>query len=151
MNSNSRENLKASEIMTRAPQTVTAAQPVADAIQIMKTENCGVVPVVSPEDNSSLVGIITDRDIALKACDEGASGPEMPVVEAMSTNLFVVAPDDPLPRVQQVMEEAGVRRVPVVDNERLVGIISLKDLAEHFSPRTVGETDDRILSQEPNN
>lgn len=150
MNS-SNEGLKASEIMTPSPQTVTATQQVADAIQIMKAENCGVVPVVSPEDNCSLVGLVTDRDIALKACEDGASGPQMPVVEAMTTNLFVVSPDDPLPRVQQIMEDAGVRRVPVVENDRLVGIISMKDLAEKLHYNSIGETDDKILSQKPNN
>lgn len=147
----SREHLKASEVMTSSPRTVTAAQPVADAIQIMKTENCGVVPVVSPEDNSSLVGLVTDRDIAMKACEDGASGPQMPVVEVMSTNLFVVSPDDTLPHVRQIMEQAGVRRVPVVENERLVGIISMKDLADKLNYDSIGETDDKILSQEPNN
>lgn len=148
---NSNERLKASEIMTPSPQTVTAAQQVADAIQIMKAENCGVVPVVSPEDNCSLVGVVTDRDIALKACEEGASGPQMPVVEAMTTNLFVVSPEDSLPRIKQIMEDAGVRRVPVVENDRLVGIISMKDLADKLHYNSIGETDDKILSQEPNN
>ena len=143
--------LIARDIMTRAPQTVTAAQPVSDAIEIMKMENCGVVPVVSPEDNSALVGIVTDRDIALKACCDGATGPETPVVEAMSTNLYVVAPEDNLPRIREVMESAGVRRVPVVENERLVGIISLKDIADNASSNVVGQTDDRILTQDPNN
>ena len=143
--------MTAADIMTKVPQTVTAAQPVADAIEIMKAENCGVVPVVSPEDSSSLVGIVTDRDIAIKACADGCSGPSTPIVEAMSTNLYVVAPDDTLPRVRQIMEDAGVRRVPVVDEDRLVGIISMKDLADHTSSKTVGETDDKILGQEPNN
>jgi CBS domain-containing protein len=143
--------MKAVDIMTRDPQTVTAAQPVADAIEIMKNENCGVVPVVSPEDGSSLVGIVTDRDIAMKACCDGGNGPTMPIVEAMSTNLYVVDPEDTLPRIRSIMEEAGVRRVPVVDNERLVGIISMKDIAENVTTREIGETDDRILTQEPNN
>ena len=143
--------IKAEEIMTRAPQTVTPTQTVADAVQIMKSENCGVVPVVNPEDNSTLVGIVTDRDIALRACCDGSSGAETPVVEVMSTNLFVVAPEDPLPKVRDVMETAGVRRVPVCDNEHLVGIISLKDLADNLSSDNVGETEDRILTQDPNN
>lgn len=141
----------ASEIMTKVPQTVTATQPVADAVEIMKAENCGVVPVVSPEDSSSLVGIVTDRDIALRACCEDGSGPNTPVVEAMSTNLFVVAPQDPLPKIREIMETAGVRRVPVVEDNHLVGIISMKDIAEKTGSRELGETDDRILTQEPNN
>ena len=143
--------MKASEIMTHIPQTVTPTQTVADAVEIMKSENCGVVPVVSPEDNQSLVGIITDRDIALRACSMGREGAATPVVEAMSTNLFVVAPEDPLPRVKAIMEEAGVRRVPVVEENRLVGIISLKDLADNADSSELGRIDDSILSQDPNN
>jgi CBS domain-containing protein len=143
--------MKASEIMTHVPQTVTPAQTVADAVEIMKSENCGVVPVVSPEDNLSLVGIITDRDIALRACSSGREGAATPIVEAMSTNLFVVAPEDPLPRVKAIMEEAGVRRVPVVEENRLVGIISLKDLADNAGSSELGRVDDSILSQDPNN
>jgi CBS domain-containing protein len=146
-----RAMLKASEIMTHIPQTVTPTQTVADAVEIMKSEDCGVVPVVSPEDNCSLVGIITDRDIALRACSEGRGGASMPIVEAMSTNLFVVAPEDPLPRIRQIMETAGVRRVPVVDQNRLVGIISLKDLADNAGSSELGRIDDAILSQDPNN
>jgi len=143
--------LTAKEIMTRMPQTVTPTQTVADAVQIMKSESCGVVPVVNPEDGSSLVGIITDRDIALRACAPGCDGVETPVVEVMSSNLFVVAPEDPLPRVRQIMETAGVRRVPVCDHDRLVGIISLKDLADNAPSGELGRIDDSILSQDPNN
>ncbi|MEO5929881.1 MAG: CBS domain-containing protein [Candidatus Kapaibacterium sp.] len=143
--------LKASEVMTPIPQTVTPTQTVAAAVDIMKSEDCGVVPVVSPEDRSSLVGIITDRDIALRACCEGSDGSRTPIMEAMTTNLFVVAPDDSLPHVKMIMEQAGVRRVPVVENNHLVGIISLKDLSDTLGGRGIGDTDTRILGQDPNN
>jgi len=69
----------------------------------------------------------------------------------MSTNLVVVAPDDSVTQVREAMESAGVRRVPVVEDARLVGIISLKDLAEQVSTEAVGETTDKILEQDPNN
>jgi CBS domain-containing protein len=142
---------KARDIMTRTPQTVTPTEPVADAVDIMKAENCGVVPVVDPEDTGSLVGIITDRDVALRACCQGGHGPETPIVEVMSTDLAVVGPEDSVTHIREVMEGAGVRRVPVVEEGRLVGIISLKDLAEQVSSEAVGEMTDRILEQDPNN
>lgn len=137
--------------MTHAPQTVTPTEPVADAVQIMASENCGAVPVVDPEDAGSLVGIITDRDIALRACRDGGRGPETPVVEVMSTDVQVVSTDDSITHVREVMADAGVRRVPVVENGRLVGIIALKDLADEVPADQVGETTDRILEQDPNN
>jgi CBS domain-containing protein len=143
--------MTASEIMTPVPQTVTPDQSIADAVEIMRNESCGVVPVVRPEDGSTLVGIITDRDIALRACGPGCEGAEMQIEEAMSTNLFVVAPDDTIPHVREVMESAGVRRVPVVDNDQLVGIISLCDVAAIIDRESIGEIDTRILTQDPNN
>ncbi len=75
----------------------------------------------------------------------------MIIDEAMSKTVFVVAPDDTLPRVREVMESAGVRRVPVVENEQLVGIISMCDVAAITDRESLGEIDTRILNQEPNN
>jgi CBS domain-containing protein len=137
--------------MTREPACVSPTQQVADAVEIMKSQDCGVVPVVDSKSGGSLVGIITDRDIALRACCDGGSGPGTTIAEVMTTNLFCVAPEDSIERVRQVMTEGGVRRVPVVENDRLVGIISMKDLSDESSARVVGETDESIMGQEPNN
>lgn len=145
------ENAKARDIMTRSPQTVSATEPVSDAIEIMRSENCGVVPVVDPDDVGSLVGIVTDRDIALKACRDGGGGPDTPIVDVMSTELAVVSIDDSVNTIREVMATIGVRRVPVVENGRLVGIISMKDLAEKIGEEAIGQTTDRILDQDPNN
>lgn len=142
---------RAEEIMTREPSCVSPTQQVADAVEIMKKEDCGVVPVVDSKAGGSLVGIITDRDIALRACCDGAGGPSTTISQVMTTNLFCVAPQDSIERVRQVMSEGGVRRVPVVEENRLVGIISMKDLSDESSARVVGETDESILGQAPNN
>ncbi len=144
--------MKASQIMTRNPVTVTSAQTVAEAVKIMSAENCGIVPVIAGEDRQTVVGLVTDRDIALRACAEGCEGPETPVSVVMTQNLFCVAPGDDVSRVRQVMEDAGVRRVPVVEEDNtLVGIISFKDLADNLSQSTLGHTDETILAQPPNN
>jgi CBS domain-containing protein len=142
--------MKAQDVMTRNPETVTSEQTVADAVSIMKSEHCGIVPVVSA-DSQSLVGVVTDRDIALGCCDSGASGPDTPVSAVMSQNLFCVDPDEDISKVQQMMERAGVRRIPVIaEDNHLVGIISLKDIADQLDDDRVGRTEGAILSQKPN-
>lgn len=138
--------------MTRDPRTVTPNQTVAEAVKVMTNEDCGVVPVVRSDRELQVVGVVTDRDIALRACNENGPGPSATVSSVMTSNVFCVNPGDDLARVREVMESAGVRRVPVVDdNQQLLGIISMKDVAENTGDKEVGGTDSRILEQKPNN
>lgn len=144
--------MKAEQIMTRDPRTVTPNQTVAEAVKVMQTEACGVVPVVQSDRELTVVGVVTDRDIALRACSENAPGPAATVSSVMTSNVFCVAPGDDMARIREVMENAGVRRVPVVDdNKHLLGIISMKDVAENAGDREVGHVDSKILEQKPNN
>ena len=144
--------MKAEEIMTTNPRTVTGSQTIAEAVGIMSAENCGIVPVVESEGSLSVVGVITDRDIALRACGTDGEGPSGSVASVMTSNVFCVAPDDELSRVCEVMESAGIRRVPVVgDDNRLVGIISFKDLAQNTDQSDVGGLEATISELGPNN
>ena len=142
--------MRAEEVMTRDPKAITSSQTVADAVQIMKTEHCGVVPIVDEGENT-IVGLVTDRDIALGCCDSGGLGPDTPISTVMSTNLFCVDKSEDLSAVQQMMERSGVRRIPVVEEDnRLVGIISMKDLADNLGDGKFGKTESAVLQQEPN-
>ncbi|MBC8144159.1 MAG: CBS domain-containing protein [bacterium] len=144
--------MKAEEIMTSSPRTVTQNQTVAEAVGVMTTENCGIVPVVESEGSLTIVGVITDRDIALRACGTDGSGPQSTVSSIMTSNVFCVAPQDDISRISHVMESAGVRRVPVVsDEQQLVGIISFKDLASNTDDAEVGSLESTILELDPNN
>jgi CBS domain-containing protein len=144
--------MRAEEIMTRDPRTVTPNQTVAEAVKVMSTENCGIVPVVESDRDLHVVGVITDRDIALRACAPDGPGPDASVSSIMSSNVFCVSPGDDVSRVCEVMESAGVRRVPVVtEDQKLLGIISLKDIAGNAGDREVGGLDSKILEQKPNN
>lgn len=144
--------MKAEEIMTRDPRTVTPSQTVSEAVKVMSAENCGIVPVVESDRDMHIVGVVTDRDVALRACAPEGPGPDGAVSSVMTSNVFCVSPQDDLSRVCQVMESAGVRRVPVVsEDNRLLGIISLKDVAENAGDREVGGLDSKILEQQPNN
>jgi CBS domain-containing protein len=144
--------MRAEEIMTRDPRTVTPKQTVADAVKVMASENCGIVPVVESDRDMHVVGVVTDRDIALRACASSKNGPDEAVSAVMTSNVFCVSPSDSVSRVREVMESAGVRRVPVVsEDKQLLGIISLKDVAENSGEREVGGLDSKILDQKPNN
>ena len=147
------KNLRAEEFMTRQPRSVNRDETVSRAVEIMSSEKCGIVPVVNSDNDSTLVGVVTDRDIALRACGNGGHGPDESVEKVMtSSSLFCCSPDDDLQRVTQIMENAGVRRVPVVDGEnKVIGIVSLADVARRVDKTVLGSTDDKILEMKPNN
>jgi CBS domain-containing protein len=128
--------MKVSEVMTRDVQTVRPDQPVQQAASFMLDADAGSIPVT---DGDQLIGMITDRDIAVRGVAKGY-GPDTPVRELMTDDLVVVRVDDDVEEAANKMSEAQVRRLPVVDeNERLCGIVSLGDLAR--------ETDDECAGQ----
>jgi CBS domain-containing protein len=95
----------------------------------MAEHDCGCIPVVAADDNRSLVGVVTDRDIALRAVGEGRS-PKTPTGEIMTPNPDCCAPDDDVSRVEKLMSDRQIRRVVVVDSAgECVGIIAQADLA----------------------
>jgi len=112
------------DVMTSNPRTVSPGDSIQVAARIMKEEDVGVVPVV---DNGRTVGIVTDRDIVIRAVAEGGS--DRAVREIATTDLVFVKPDATTREAEKLMSERQVRRLPVVENGRLVGIVSLGDIA----------------------
>ena len=136
----------AREIMTRNVECVTPQDDLARAARVMRDRDVGIVPVIEGADGDvRLIGVVTDRDIAIRHVAEG-HGPGCKVEEAMSRDHLVVAgPDDDVDAVMRQMREHQVRRVPVVDDGRLVGIIAQADLAiETSDDSAVGLTVERI-------
>jgi CBS domain-containing protein len=118
--------MKVSEVMTRDVQTVRPDQPVQDAASFMLSADAGSIPVT---DGDRLIGIITDRDIAVQGVAKGY-GPDTPVRELMTGDIICARHDDDLDDVASKMSEAQVRRLPVIDaDERLCGIVSIGDLS----------------------
>ena len=118
--------MKISEVMTRDVQTVRPDQPVQDAASFMLSADAGSIPVT---DGDRLIGMITDRDIAVRGVAKGY-GPDTPVRELMTDDLVIARLDDDTDDVASRMSNAQVRRLPVVDDqERLCGIVSLGDLS----------------------
>ena len=120
--------MRVSEAMTREVRVASPGQSIRDVAKIMDEINAGAMPV---GENDRLVGMITDRDIAIRAVAQG-KGPDTPVRDVMSTEQVLYCYDDEeLDHVAKNMSEQQVRRLPVVNREkRLVGIVSLGNLAQ---------------------
>ena len=118
--------MKVSEVMTRDVQTVRPDQPVREAASFMLSADAGSIPVI---DGDRLIGMITDRDIAVRGVAKGY-GPDTPVRELMTNDIICARDDDDVDDVASRMSEAQVRRLPVIDDDqRLCGIVSLGDLS----------------------
>src|SRR5690348_16103816 len=118
--------MKISEVMTRDVQTVRPDQPVQQAASFMLSADAGSIPVT---DGDRLIGMITDRDIAVRGVAKGY-GPDTPVRELMTNDIICARDDDDVDDVASRMSEAQVRRLPVIDDDqRLCGIVSLGDLS----------------------
>jgi CBS domain-containing protein len=121
--------MKAKDIMTKKPKSVTPETTVRDAARLMKDEDVGVLPVVERQGSDRLVGIVTDRDIAIRHVAEGHDSSACPVSEAMSADVRTAREDDDLDSVMDLMGQEKVRRIPVVDERGgLVGIVSQADI-----------------------
>lgn len=118
--------MKVSEAMTAHIETVSPDQPIREAAQFMLRADTGVIPVVEGE---NLTGMLTDRDIAVRAVAEGR-GPDTPVRDVMSGDVLFVYDDQPVEEAALLMSDEQVRRLAVKsrDGDKLVGILSLGDI-----------------------
>jgi CBS domain-containing protein len=120
--------------MTRDPLTVEEGSPVIEAARMMRDANIGDVLVSRPD--GSICGIVTDRDLALQVVAEGADPNTLTVREVCAHNLESVESGDPVAKAVSKMREKAIRRLPVIDDGRLVGIVSLGDLAMERDPES---------------
>ena len=117
--------MKVQDVMTPNPRTVSPEDPIQLAAQIMRDEDTGVVPVV---EDGRVTGVITDRDIAIRAVAEGDF--ECTVDDIVSDDVICATPEMSTAEAAELMAEHQIRRLPVVDEgENLVGIVSIGDLA----------------------
>ena len=125
--------MRISDVMTREVATVRPDQTAREAATFMLNSDAGSIPVT---EGDRLIGMITDRDIAIRGVAKG-HGPDTPVRDIMTSGIVCARQDDSVEDVASKMSEAQVRRLPVIDDsEKLVGIVSLGDL----SRETDGET-----------
>lgn len=133
---------KVHEVMTDRPRCVTAETTVSEAAELMASDDVGSLPILEGE---QLAGMITDRDIVVRAIAKGKDPRGMPVREVASRELVKVNADEDLSRALQLMASAQVRRLPVVDDDgRLVGVLAQADVAREAKEKAVGEMVEEI-------
>lgn len=118
--------MKVSDVMTREPETLAPKATCGEAATLMKQEDCGSIPIV---DNGRLVGIVTDRDIVIRALAMGKDPKTTPVSAVMSADPVTISPDSGIEEASRLMAERQIRRIPVVKDGRLAGIVVIGQLA----------------------
>ena len=138
--------MKCKEIMTKNPICCLPGDTVDQAAQLMKDEDVGPVPVVADQQTKRLLGIVTDRDLAVKVVAEARQIAAVKVEEVMSRNPVTCHANDDLQKAIDAMEEHQVRRIPVVDDDnRIIGIIAQADIATRaHEPETTAEVVEEI-------
>lgn len=132
--------MRARDIMTREPECCRPDQTAGDAARVMRDRDCGCVPIV--DDAGSVVGIVTDRDLAVRGIATGKESTTK-LNDLMTPAATCCGPDDDLRDVEQKMAELQVRRIPIVDaSGRCLGIISQADIAR------ASATDSTVTEQE---
>lgn len=121
---------KCSEVMTKNPVCCLPIDAVSKAAQRMKKENVGSIPVIESEQTRNLIGIVTDRDLALKVVADGLDAKITKVADVMTHNIITCRAEDEIQNAVDAMSKHQLRRIPVVDNDnKIVGIISQADVA----------------------
>ncbi|HLL06834.1 MAG TPA: CBS domain-containing protein [Myxococcaceae bacterium] len=142
-----REPLTAREIMTRNIKTVRRESTLREVAQLMKDEDCGVVPIV--DERGCLVGIVTDRDLVIRAFTGGKSPDQLRAGDVMTDDVECVHPEESIHSVIEMMGRRQIRRVPVVErDDRVIGIISMGDIANRADyDEELQEALDRVSSK----
>lgn len=137
--------MKARELMTENPECLTVEDTVQKAAQRMRELDVGLMPVVDDASSRRLRGVITDRDIATRHVAEGHDAGNCRVENEMTRdNLYTVTPDDDMDTVMERMKAGQVRRVPVMEDDRIVGIIAQADLAIRTSDARAEEVESTV-------
>ena len=134
--------MRVKDIMTASVVSIESTDTIASAARRMSEDDVGALPILS---DGRLVGIVTDRDIAVRGVATGISA-QAPIRRVMSENVAICSPDDDIETVLALMSREQIRRMPVCsDREQLVGIVALADLAAHDpDKKEVAETLDDI-------
>ena len=134
-------NQRVRDAMTSSPKTINLSTTTQEAARLMKSEDVGALPIV---EGDKLVGVVTDRDLAVRVLAEGKS-PDTAVSEIASKDVVTVDPDQTLEDAARLMAEHQVRRLPVVEEDgKLVGVLAQADVAQSGQDLLTGETVQRI-------
>ena len=131
--------MKAKDIMTKNVAYVSPSTPVIEAAQLMQKHNVGSIPVM---ESDGIAGIVTDRDIVVRNVAHGKSAYDTPVSDVMTSQVITVTPDMDMDEVTEIMSRQQIRRVPVMENKKIVGMVALGDIATN--PRFDIEASDAL-------
>ncbi|MFG1922817.1 CBS domain-containing protein [Cryptosporangium sp. NPDC048952] len=134
----------AREIMTPQPDCVAETETLADAARRMAELDVGALPICGSDDR--LKGMITDRDIVVKAIAQGRAPGDVRAGELAQGKPVTIGADDDAAEILQTMKTHQVRRLPVIDGHDLVGIVALADVARALSDQPVGDLLDALTS-----
>ncbi len=115
------------DIMTRRVVSVGRAEPVSAAVRLLHRHNLGALPVCDPA--GRLCGMVTDRDVVVRCLAQNSDPAATPISEIMSRGIVTASPSDSVSRAADLMARDRVRRLPVTENGRLVGMVTVNDLA----------------------
>lgn len=142
--------MKARDIMTADPTTCSPKDDLTAVVAIMKDENCGIVPITEGNGDQKVVGVVTDRDVALYLGKNDVRPSDATASDVMTTDIVAVEPDADVHEVSREMQQAQVRRVLVTEGKRLLGVVSTADLARASSRSStdrVGEEVERVMEK----
>jgi CBS domain-containing protein len=130
------------ELMTKDPRTIRPDATAVDAARLMRDEDAGVAPIA---EDDRLVGVVTDRDIAIRVVAEAKDPGSTKVTEIASQNVVTIDPQQDLDEALRLMANHQVRRLPVVEEDgKLVGILAQADVARHAEPARTGKVVEEI-------
>ena len=132
---------KVRDAMTAEPRSAEPSQSLVEAAQVMKQEDVGSLPVV---EGGRLLAVLTDRDIVVRAVSEGVDLRATRLGDVASHELVTVGPDEDLDEALRLMARHQVRRLPVVDEQRLVGMLAQADVASEAKASKTGEVVEEI-------
>ncbi len=118
--------MKVKDIMAKQVVSLNAEDNVERAAQLMREHNIGSIPVCSED---KVIGIITDRDIAIRSAADGENSKKQSIREIMSSNPVLGKPDMDIQDASRIMSERQIRRLPIIEDKNLVGMVSLGDIA----------------------
>ena len=135
--------MRVSEIMTRDPKTAQLDCTLEEIAALMKAEDVGAIPVI--DDDRELIGIVTDRDIVIRCIADGKEASDTTVEDILSEDLTTIEPNADVQEAARLMAEKQIRRLPVVKDGELIGMVSIGDISvKHEDDKTTGETLQKI-------
>ena len=129
------------DVMTENPSSCAPSTSVVEAAKVMAREDVGSIPVV---EGDRLVGVVTDRDLVVRVLAEERDPQATPVGEIVSTDVVAIAPDAGLDEALRLLARHQVRRLPVVEDDRLVGVVAQADVARHGDDSQTGQVVEQI-------